>query len=232
MPRRSLRSRRANAQLIGVELQSRIPPSAARLIPEHRPPVAGRRAALTVLRERLRGCVNLPKKPGPEPQDVSAWILLMTRLLAANPKAKDRALARAAVEQIGPSPLTHGTLRKRFGVLKKAGRLPALLTADDLAEREIEQTYKARDRRREQDQAELTRLERDAQALGLDLAVDLDELVKTLYHEKSRLEITLWGGASFFAGQMMATIYLTHQPFESMASLAPAIKRRTLPARQ
>jgi hypothetical protein len=119
----------------------------------------------------------------------------MTELLAANPKAKDRALARKAIEQLGPSPLAEGTLRKQFGALRHDGKLPPLETAEEIEERKIRDYFKAQNAEREQNERELALKLREASALGLDLdALNLEavgELAENLRLRVFQLEVGL-----------------------------------------
>jgi hypothetical protein len=127
----------------------------------------------------------------------------MTELLAANPKAKDRALALRAIEQLGPSPLAYGTLRKRFGALRKDGLLPPLETEEDIEERKIRDFYRARNAAREQNELGLALKLHEAFALGLDLSASsleaVMELAKDLGWRVNQLEMTRASG-SFLEG--------------------------------
>jgi hypothetical protein len=123
----------------------------------------------------------------------------MTALLAANPKAKDRALARKAIEQLGPSPLAEGTLRKRFGALRHNGKLPPLETEEDIEERKIKDYFKARDAARERNKLELAIKLHEALAMGLDLGTlsleAVEELARNLRWEVNQIEIRLASGS-------------------------------------
>ncbi len=119
----------------------------------------------------------------------------MTELLAANPKAKDDALTRKAIEQLGPSPVQPDTLRKRFGKLRRDSDLPPLVTAEDTEEQNIVAYFRAKEAARERDQIELELRVHEAFALGLDIAAlsaqELDELQGELYSQWNRLAISL-----------------------------------------
>jgi hypothetical protein len=131
----------------------------------------------------------------------------MTALLAANPKAKDRALARKAIAQLGPSPLAEGTLRKIFGSLRKDGLLPPLETEEDIEERRIKDFFKARDAERERNKIQLAIKLDEALAMGLDLGAlsleAVEERALDLRRLVSHLEVSV-GSGSFVEGASSA----------------------------
>jgi len=125
----------------------------------------------------------------------------MTALLKADPKAKDRALARQAIAQLGPSPLAEGTLRKAFGARRRSGQLPPLETEEDIEEeRQIRDFFRRRDVERERNKLGLAMKLHEALAMGLDLGTlsleAVQELGADLRRQVAQSEVTL-GGRSF-----------------------------------